>query len=94
MGKSRIQIGKIIKVKNDFYKIYRSDRKHKKYMAKNIETGETIHFGQKGYFVRTGTARGNRYCARSEKIGNPIKVTSNTFARILWNCNKNISEIY
>ena len=91
---SKIKIGNVIKVKNFYYKILRSNRKNKKYKAVNITNNKTYHFGQKGYYVRTGTKRGNSYCARSEKIGNPDKISSNTFARLLWNCNKKISEHY
>lgn len=74
-------------------KIYRSDRKGKKY--KVIVYGKEIHFGAEGYTIKPGTPAGNSYCARSYGIaGTSDRTTPNYWARQLWSCKgeKSVSD--
>lgn len=72
-------------------KINRSNRENKKF---KVEVGDdTIHFGAKGYSIAPGTAKGDRYCARSygitDKQGNPTRndpKSANFWSRKVWNC--------
>jgi hypothetical protein len=87
MAKSRIQIGKTVKVGNKDFIIGRSTRQNKKYKACPKDgAGACIHFGAKGYHARPNTNKGDNYCARSSGIKSD-KISANTFARMLWNCN-------
>lgn len=86
IAKSRVQLGKTINVAGKAFKIGSSDRKGKKYKACPVNgSGGCIHFGAKGYTVRPATKRGDNYCTRSAGIKSD-KISPNTFARILWNC--------
>ena len=66
-------------------KIYRSNRKGKKYYV--VVYGKEIHFGAEGYTIKPGTPAGNSYCARSYGIaGASDRTTPNYWARQLWSC--------
>lgn len=66
-------------------KIQRSSRRGKKWMVK--KGGRTIHAGAKGYSIAPGTAKGDRYCARSSGIpGTTGSFTPNGLARAMWGC--------
>jgi hypothetical protein len=82
---SRIQIGKTVKVGNQSFKIGKSTREGKKYKACPTNGGSCVHFGATGYTAKPGTTKGDSYCARSAGIKSS-RVSANTFARMLWNC--------
>ncbi len=89
---SRIQFGKVVNVGGKRFRIAKPTAKGKKYKAIPVDAkgkrtgGKSYHFGAKGYNARPGTAKGNNYCARSSGIKS-AKISPNTFARMLWNCN-------
>ena len=84
---SRIQIGKVVTVKGQKFKISAGTAKGKKYKATALSGNKTVQFGAKGYSARPGTAKGDNYCARSSGIkSSKSGATANDFARNLWNC--------
>ena len=84
---SRIQFGKVVSVGGKKFRIAKPTAKGKKYKAVPVDgKGKSYHFGAKGYSARPGTAKGNNYCARSSGIKSK-KISPNSFARMLWNCN-------
>jgi len=84
---SRIQFGKVVSVGGKKFRIAKPTAKGKKYKAVPVSgKGKAYHFGAKGYSARPGTSKGNNYCARSSGIKS-AKISPNTFARMLWNCN-------
>ena len=88
---SRIKIGKVVSVGGKKFRISKPTAKGKKYKAVPVSgKGKSYHFGAKGYFARPGTPKGNNYCARSSGIKSK-KISPNTFARMLWNCQGKIS---
>ena len=66
-------------------KIMRSTRSGKKWMVRS-PSGRMIHAGAKGYTIAPGTAKGDRYCARSSGIPTTSKWTPNALARRMWGC--------
>ena len=84
---SRIQIGKVVTVKGQKFKISAGTAKGKQYKATALSGNKTVQFGAKGYSARPGTAKGDNYCARSSGIkSSKSGATANDFARKLWNC--------
>jgi hypothetical protein len=68
------------------YKVYRSQRKGKKF---KIKYGSSeIHFGASGYRIAPSTKKGDRYCARSSGIRTKTtkKPSPNTLSRKMWKC--------
>jgi len=83
---SRIQLGKVVKAGGKSFRIGRSTRKGKKYKAcPTSGKGSCIHFGATGFTAKPGTSKGDNYCARSSGI-KADRISPNTFARMLWNC--------
>ena len=76
-----------IKIKGEEFKIEKSNRKNKEYVAKNLKTGKKVHFADPDMPEFQGTKRGDAYCARSYGIGNLKNTESaNFWSRKLWSC--------
>jgi hypothetical protein len=78
-----------IKFQGKEYKVYRSQRKNKKFKIKFKDT--EIHFGAKGYSISPGTKKGDKYCSRSsgikrKKSYSKTKPTPNELSRLMWKC--------
>ncbi len=74
------------------YKIRKSNRKNKEYVAK-LPSGKKVHFADPDMTEYPGTKRGDNYCARSFGIGKEHNILGNTkspnfWSRQLWSCKK------
>jgi hypothetical protein len=68
------------------YKIKKSPRKNKEYVAVS-PSGKKVHFADPNMPEFPGTKRGDNYCARSFGIGNlNNKSSANFWSRQLWSC--------
>ena len=80
-----------LNIRGRTYKVYRSNRKGKKY---KINVGDKeIHFGAKGYRIKPGTKAGDNYCTRSLGIKNSKGIDANDASRAMWRCQGNKSRI-
>ena len=76
---------KTLTVQGKRYKVYRSNRKGKKFKVE--VNGKVIHFGAKGYSISPGTKKGDKYCTRSSGIkGTDNILSANFWSRRMWRC--------
>lgn len=81
---------KTYKYKGKKYKVGKSDRKNKEYVAK-LPSGKKVHFADPDMTEYPGTDRGDNYCARSKGIADEYDLkgdvkSPNFWSRQLWSC--------
>jgi len=78
------------KYKGKNYRIRKSPRKNKEYVAK-LPDGKKVHFADPDMGEKPGSKRGNNYCARSMGIAQEYNIKGDTkspnfWSRQLWSC--------
>lgn len=85
-------MNKKIIIKNEVWKILKSNRNNKQLKAVRDKDNLTVHFGDSRMPEFPNTKRGDNYCSRSYGIGkkygvlNDVKSPNFWSRKILWDC--------